>query len=100
VCHWLLDVKRWRGWETPFMAFGRNPLAAYFLSVAGDALLMRWTVTGEGSLKEFVYQRAVASWAAPRWGPEAASLLYACIYVVIWALVMVVMYRRRVFVGI
>src|SRR5438093_3396142 len=48
--HWILDVKGWRGWEAPFMAFGRNPLAAYFLSVAADAVLTRWVASSGASI--------------------------------------------------
>lgn len=103
-CHWLLDVRRWRGWEGPFLAFGRNPLAGYFLSVALDAALMRWTVGGGVGggvpVKAFVYQHAFASWLTPCCGPEAASLLYAVVYVAFWALFLNALYRRRVFIGI
>ena len=41
--HWLVDVSGWRGWSRPFAAYGRNPLAAYFLSVGLDAMLTRVT---------------------------------------------------------
>lgn len=99
VCHWLLDVHRWRGWETALLAFGRNPLAAYFFSVALDALLRRWAVGG-ASVEWVVYQRAFASWAEPCCGVQAASLLYALTYVGLWGIVVTAMYRRRVFIGI
>src|SRR5262249_53161652 len=82
TCHWLLDVKRLRGWETGFLAFGRNPLAGYFLSVALDAALTRLTVGG-ASVKASVYRHLFASWIAPCCGAEAASLLYAVAYVVL-----------------
>jgi predicted acyltransferase len=100
LCHWTLDVKRWRGWELPFIAFGRNPLATYFLSVAADAVLTRWIAAPEASLKDVLFERGFASWLGACCGRDAASLGYAIVYVAIWATVAVVMYRRRVFVGI
>ena len=99
ACHWVLDVKRWRGWAEPFLAFGRNPLAGYTLSVALDSVLTRWT-PGDVSLKAIVFQAAFASWASSCCGAEAASLFYALAYVALWAMVLQFMYRKRVFVGI
>jgi len=99
VAHWNLDVKGWRAWAMPLHAFGRNPLAGYAGSVALDAALTRWTVH-DTSIKSAIYQHAFASWIAPAAGAEAASLAYALAYVALWGVVLVVMYRRRVFVGI
>jgi len=101
ICHWVLDVQRWRGWSLPLIAFGRNALAAYFLSIALDSVLARWAVSASGaSLKWEIYSVAFASWAERCCGVEAASLLYAVAYAGLWAAVTFVMYRRRVFVGI
>ena len=100
LCHWVLDVKRWRGWEAIFLAFGRNPLAGYTLSVAFDSLLTRWAPVGDVPLKSAIFHRAVARWAVPCCGAEGASLIYALAYVALWGLVLGVMYRKRVFIGI
>jgi predicted acyltransferase len=101
VCHWALDVHPWRRWSLPFVAFGRNALAAYFLSVGLDAVLTRWTVTqSEASLKSEVYWRAFGSWAGPCCGAQAASLLYAITYVGLWAVIVMWMLREGVFVAI
>jgi predicted acyltransferase len=103
VCHWLLDAPRthrWRAWSVPFAAFGRNALAAYFLSVGLDALLARWTVERGATLKSAIYRAAFASWIVPCCGAEAASLAYAIAYVVLWTIVLMEMRRRRLFIGI
>jgi predicted acyltransferase len=96
VCHWILDVRHARAWASPFVAFGRNPLAAYFLSVAFDSVLTRWRV-GAVSLKWLVFSHVFAI-RIPRM--PAASLAYALTYVGMWAVIMGVMHRRRVFIGI
>jgi len=101
VFHWLLDVRRWRGWELPFVAFGRNALAAYVLSIGLDSLLTRWTVApGGASLKWQLYRAAFASWSERCCRPETASLAYAAAYVAVWAVILTVMYRRHIFVGV
>ena len=100
ACHWVLDVKRWRGWEASFIAFGRNALVGYTLSVGVDSLLTNWTVSPDTSLKGAIYQHLFAERLAPCCGAEAASLGYALAYVATWGIVLSVMYRKRVFIGI
>src|SRR6266850_765556 len=100
VCHWLLDVRRWRAWSRPFVAFGRNPLAGYFLSVGLDSVLTRWSTPQHVSLKAVLYRTLFASWLRGCCGAEAASLAYALIYVALWALVLGEMHRRRIYIGI
>src|SRR4030095_8302714 len=97
LCHWALDVRGWRTWSTPFVAFGRNPLAGYFLSVGLDSVLTRWSVGGGASLKGFLYRTAFASPLARCCTPETASAAYAAAYVVLWAVVLTEMHRRRLY---
>jgi predicted acyltransferase len=99
ICHWILDVQRWRGWSAPFVAFGRNPLLAYFCSVVVDNILTRWRIGGI-DLKWRIYSPVFRSWAVPCCGPEAASLFYALAYVAFWGVIVWILYRQRVFVGI
>jgi predicted acyltransferase len=82
------------------VAFGRNPLAAYFLSVGFDAVLTRWSVVGAGSVKAVVYRRAFVPWLRSCCGADAASLGYALAYVALWGIVLAEMHRRRIFIGI
>jgi predicted acyltransferase len=98
IAHSVLDVHRWRRWSLPFIAFGRNPLAAYFLSVATDRALARWTIGRPAvSLKWAIYWNAFGSWAVRCCSAEAASLFYAIAYVALWAVVVIIMHRRRVY---
>ena len=100
VCHWLVDARGWRAWSRPLAAYGRNPLAAYFLSVGFDSVLTRVTVAGSGSLKGIVYRTAFVPWLRPCCGAEAASLGYAIAYVALWGVILGELYRRRIFIRI
>jgi predicted acyltransferase len=99
LCHWLVDVRGWRRWSKPLAAFGRNPLAAYFLSVGFDSLLTR-TIVAAGSLKGVIFRSAFVPWLRPCCGTEGASLGYAVAYVVLWGGILAEMSRRRIFIRI
>jgi len=98
--HWLVDVNGYTSPARPFLAFGRNTLAAYFLSVGLDSVLTRWAVPEGPSLKAVLYRTGFASWLRPCCGSEAASLAYAIAYVALWGAVLGEMYRRRIFIAI
>jgi predicted acyltransferase len=100
ACHFSVDIRGWRGWSRPFIAFGRNPLAAYFLSVGLDSVLTRWVVGNGTPMKAVLYSRLFAATIQPCCGAEAASLAYAVAYVMLWGVVMLEMQRRGIFVGI
>jgi len=100
ACHWLLDVHHWRRWSWPFVAFGRNPLVGYFLSVGTDSILTRWSTSENVSLKNFAFRTLFASWLGRCCSVEAASLAYALAYVALWAVVLGEMHRRRIYIGI
>jgi predicted acyltransferase len=100
VSHWLIDTMRWRAWSRPLAAYGRNTLAAYFLSVGFDSILTRWRFADGAPLKAVLYRVGFASWLRPCCGAEAASLGYAVAYVMLWGVILFEMHRRRVFVGI
>jgi predicted acyltransferase len=99
LCHWLIDTMRWRAWSRPLAAYGRNTLAAYFLSVGFDSILTYWRIGDGASLKALLYRAGFASWLRPCCGAEAASLAYAVAYVVLWGVILFEMHRRRVFIG-
>jgi predicted acyltransferase len=99
LCHWLVDVQGWRAWSRPLAAYGRNPLAAYFLSVGFDSALTRVAGAG-GSLKGIIYRGAFVPWLRPCCGPEAASLGYAIAYVALWGVILGELSRRRIFIRI
>jgi len=100
ACHFSVDIRGWRGWSRPFVALGRNPLAAYFLSVGLDSVLTRWAVGDGAPMKAVLYSRLFAATIQPCCGAEAASLAYAVAYVMLWGVVMLEMRRRGIFVGI
>jgi predicted acyltransferase len=100
LCHWMIDVRGWRAWSSPFVAFGRNPLAGYSLSVGFDSVLTHWILRNGLSLKGYAYRGLFASPMARCCSAESASLAYAVLYVAVWTLVLTAMHRRRIYIGV
>ena len=98
LCYWLVDIKGYRRWSVPFLVFGTNALAVYFLSEYFVLLasLIRFT-RADGSRTDIlglVYEKLFASWAAP----INASLMYAVCFVLVWLAAMSLLYRKRIFI--
>jgi predicted acyltransferase len=83
---YLVDVRGWRRFSTPFLALGVNPLAIYFGSELVGHLIERGP-------KSAIYWGVFA----PLIGSgEWASLLFALTYVGLWSAIAVVLDRRGV----
>lgn len=97
---WLIDIKGYRRWATPFTILGMNALAIYVLSclIARFLYLLGWPQP-DGSfleLREFLSLTLFESWA----GAITGSLLYAITYVLMMYGVAWAMWRRRIFIKI
>jgi predicted acyltransferase len=92
---WLIDVRQVRRSVHPFVVFGMNPIAVYVSSMALGEVLDRITL-GDDNLRERICEWLFAWWAPP----QAASLLFALSYVLVWLGVMELLHRRRIFIKI
>jgi predicted acyltransferase len=100
ACYWVIDVKGFRRWAMPFVVFGVNAIAAFFLSGIFSRLLGIIQVPAGPdaatiSLKGFIYTRGFTPLFA---NPANASLAFAISFVLVWLGIMTVMYRRRIFI--
>ena len=98
LCYWAIDLKGYQRWAQPLVVFGVNALALYVLS----SLMMKSLVVIKaprldgtaGDLKTFIYERVFAAWLSP----INASLAFALGYVLLWWLLMLILYRRKIFI--
>ena len=96
LCYWLVDVKGYRRWARPFVLFGVNAIAAYFLSGLMAREIGMDRLAGEGAnatVKGWIYENAFASWLSPL----NASLAFALSFVLFWMAVMWVFHRKGIF---
>jgi predicted acyltransferase len=98
MCHWLIDVKGQRWWTRPFVIYGMNAIAAFFLSGITARMLNLIKVAGpDGSpiaLKTYLYTSFYTSWLSP----INASLLFAITFVLFFLGIMAILYQRRIFI--
>jgi predicted acyltransferase len=98
ICYWMIDIKGYRRWATPFIIFGVNAIAVYVLSALFGRIMSLWRIPatggGTGNLKTFLFERAFASWASP----VNASLAYSICYVLLWLGLMTILYRKNIFI--
>jgi len=97
--HVLMDGMRVHKWATPFIVFGTNSILAY----AGSTLLVKVMalikVTAGGKtmgLQPWIYRNLFVPWA----GNLNGSLAYAVFYTLLWLMLLIPLYRKKVFIRI
>lgn len=94
--YWLCDVRGYRRWATPAIAFGVNAIAVF----VGSALLSRTfgmvQLPGPGGhemgLQEWLYESGIAPFFSD---PRNASLAGSVVCLLIWMAVLNFLYHRR-----
>jgi predicted acyltransferase len=94
---WIVDVHGIKRWTNFFVIYGTNPLIAFM----GSGLVARliysvFFVRYHGEripLESAMYQSLFASWLTP----VNASLAFALCFVGVWYGILVVLYRRKIF---
>jgi predicted acyltransferase len=95
--YWLVDVKGYKKWATPFVIYGMNAITVFVLSgvVARTMALIRWT--GEDGtkwdVKSAIYQKVFVPIASP----VNASLLWAIAFISVMFLVVWFMWKKKWF---
>jgi predicted acyltransferase len=91
ACYGAIEIRGGRRWAMPFVVFGVNALALYFLSTLLAVVLILIRVDGR-TLQALLFARVFAPWAAP----VNASLAYAVAYLLVWWGAMWLLYRGGV----
>ena len=96
--YWLVEMKGYRRWATPFVVYGMNAIAVFVLSGLVTKTLVLVRVGGEEGISAYGWLHAnlFASWLSP----ENASLGFALGYVLLWLAAMWLLHRREIFIKI
>lgn len=104
MCYWLIDVKGKRAWAWPFLVFGTNAITVFFASGITGRIISKYVKIGSGSeavpLASWLYHHLVAGMRhlMPNISPEATSATWAFLYVLFWFILLIPLYRRRIFI--
>jgi predicted acyltransferase len=100
ACYWLVDLKGYRRWAAPFLVFGRNAIAVYFLSMLLVKAAISWGFTDSDGDYQTWYDWFYNAVFAPHAGPKNASLAFAIFYVLLWLVLMWPLDRKRIYIRI
>jgi len=97
IFYWLIDVKGYTKWATPFVIYGMNAIAVYVLSGIVARLLGLIKVTMQDgsstSLQSYIFQ----NFFIPLASPINASLLFGICFVLALFVVAWIMWKRKWF---
>jgi predicted acyltransferase len=93
---WMVDVRGWKRWATPFVIYGTNPMVAFVGSgVLARCIYSLFTVNYGGErvpVQAAIYRAMFASWLSP----VNASLAFALLFVLFFFVILTFLYRRNI----
>jgi len=97
---WIIDVKGFKKWATPFIHFGTNPLAIYMFSGIYVSAIISFvhipTSTGIVSGYDYLFSDVFA----PLAGNMNGSLLFAVAHIIFFWLITFILYKKKIFIKI
>ncbi len=96
ACYYAVDVRGWKAWTPPFLVLGTNAILAFFGSGL-MARLMGMIKWGEGQSATNVKSWTWHLYTAAFGNNEFASMMWALTYVALWMLLMLPLYRKKIF---
>lgn len=93
----IIDVKKWGIWAFPFVVFGMNAIAAYVTPILVKVYILQgWTLPMPNGSHISLQDTILRYWVSATgrfWG----GWMYTFSYILFWWLVMLVLYRKKIF---
>ncbi|MBU1819975.1 MAG: DUF1624 domain-containing protein [Bacteroidetes bacterium] len=99
ILYFIIDYNERKGWILPFLVFGVNPMVVFFFSgiiprVLNGLKVAHPTEPGDSvGLQSYLYNYQIAPYFAE---PKNASMAGALIYLLIWFVVLLFLYRKKI----
>ena len=98
--YYFIDVRKYRSWVQPALVYGTNAITVFVLSgiIAKLLYLIKFTRSDGSSvsLKGLIYQNLYLSWLSD----INASLGFAITFIIIMYLLMLILYKKKIFIKI
>jgi predicted acyltransferase len=98
--YYFIDVKGYKKCVQPFLVYGMNAITVYAISELGARILYIITVTMPDGTRMGLGQYLFETIYAPFFGYMNGSLAYALTYVIILYLLMLILYKKKIFIKI
>jgi len=98
LCYWIVDVRGWRKWATPFLVFGMNAILAYALAALVSEISTDFDFVVSGDRDRTLHGWVYEKWFVPYANPTNASLAFAIFFVAVIFALLWPLYRRKIFV--
>lgn len=98
VCYWLVDLKGYRKWSTPFLIFGSNAIALFVGSTILGKTLETVELAAPDDKTIFLQEKIFNVVFLPLSDTATSSLLYAISFVLISLLFLWPLYRKKIFI--
>lgn len=95
-CYWIIDVNQYKSATKPFVVFGVNAIAVFFLSAIVPQIINLIKIEKPDGTILGAIPYAYQTFIAPHFSPANASLVYAVTFVLIWLLTLWVMYNKKI----
>jgi predicted acyltransferase len=100
LCYWLVDLRGWTKWATPFLVFGMNAILAYALAAIVSETSIDFEFRGSGGRAQTLHGWLYSNFFVPYANPANASLAFAVFFIVLILAPLYPLYRRKIFVRI
>jgi len=95
-CYWIIDINKYKSGTKPFVYFGVNAIAVFFLSAILPQLVNLIKVSTPSGEELGLIPYAYQTFIVPHFSPVNASLVYAVTFVLIWLLILWAMYKKKI----
>ena len=92
-----IEIRGWRSWAFPLVVFGANAIMAYALPILAKTLILQvwtWPMPDGASLSLL---EAYIKWLIATAGRIPGGWLYTASYILCWWLILLYLYRKRLF---
>jgi len=97
ACYWIVDVRAWRAWTSPWLVFGMNAILAYALAALVSEISTDFEFLHfhgrETTLHGWIYDK----FFVPHFNPVNASLAFAVFFVLVIYALLWPFFRGKVF---
>ncbi|HEY2645332.1 MAG TPA: DUF5009 domain-containing protein [Candidatus Acidoferrales bacterium] len=97
ICYWIIDVREWRVWTSPFLIFGMNAILAYALAALVSEISTDFEFSDSAGRDTTLHGWLYQKYFVPHFSPVNASLVFAVFFVLTIFVLLWPFYRGKIF---